>query len=262
MASRFRTVRSSDPRYEHDRLRVSVFKSPALRGRAEVSFFVPERAEGRADTPRVLLLHGVYGSCWSWPLAGGAHRIAEGLIQAGALRPMALLMPSDGLWGDGSGYVPHDGRDFERYIVEEVPDLAAELTGCAGPLFIAGLSMGGFGALRLGAKHPGRFRGISGHSSITEFDQLRLFVEEPLEAYGPVEGPAVLDWMSRNRAALPPLRFDCGRSDPLLEANRALHRGLLERAIPHEYLEFEGGHDWAYWQARLPDTLRFFDALI
>lgn len=262
IVSRFRTTRVSDPRYEQDRLRFATFKSPALRARADVVLFVPPGAEGRAETPRVLLLHGVYGSCWSWALAGGAHRIALGMIDAKEIRPMALVMPSDGLWGDGSGYVPHSGADFERYIVEEVPELAAEVTGCAGPLFIAGLSMGGYGALRLGAKHAGRFRGISGHSSITEFGLLKQFVEEPLDLYGPVEGPSVIDWMTRNRVSLPPLRFDCGTGDPLLEPNRKLHRGLLDLAIPHEYQESGGGHDWTYWQARLPETLRFFDRLI
>lgn len=259
-ASRFRTVRLSDARYEADGLRFAVFKSAALRARGEAALWVPPGADGR--TPRVLLLHGVYGSFWSWALAGGAHRIAEGLVAAGAIRPMVLVMPSDGLWGDGSGYVPHGGADYERYIVDEVPDLAAEVTGCSGPLFIAGLSMGGYGALRLGAKHPGRFRGISAHSALTDFAQMKIFVEEPLETYGAVEGPAVLDWMTRNRGSLPPLRFDCGTADGLLEANRALHRALTDRGIPHEYREFDGEHNWAYWQARLPDTLRFFERLL
>ena len=51
------------------------------------------------------------------------------------------------------------------------------------PKFISGLSMGGFGALRIGSKFPTKFKGISGHSSITSLKQMILFVEEPIENY-------------------------------------------------------------------------------
>ena len=59
--------------------------------------------------------------------------------------------------------------------------------------------MGGFGALRLGAKYARRFRGVSGHSSITHFSQMSRFVEEPLDAYGPLPAgeQSVLHWIER-----------------------------------------------------------------
>jgi S-formylglutathione hydrolase FrmB len=120
--------------------------------------------------------------------------------------------------------------------------------------------MGGFGALRLGAKYADRFRGISGHSSITHFSQMSRFVEEPLDAYGPPPDSAqsVLHWMDAKRDKLPPVRFDCGTEDPLLEENRTLHRELDARGIAHVYEEFPGGHEWSYWETHLADTLRFF----
>ena len=99
---------------------------------------------------------------------------------------MILAMPSDGLWGDGSGYLPHLTENYERWIVDEVPKaVITVVSACsaASPLFIAGLSMGGFGALRLGGKYAARFSGISAHSAITHFDQMGQFVEEPLESY-------------------------------------------------------------------------------
>ena len=132
--------------------------------------------------------------------------------------------------------------------------------GPASPLFIAGLSMGGFGALRLGAKYPRRFRGIAGHSSITHFSQMEQFVEEPLDAFGPPEAAeqSVLHWMLANRDQLPPLRFDCGTEDPLLQHNRTLHAQLQEHQIAHTYAEYPGGHEWPYWERHLESTLRFF----
>lgn len=262
----FRTIEISDPRFEHEGLRCVTVKSAALRGRADVTLFVPEQVRTREDRPVVMLLHGVYGSHWAWALKGGAHRTAARMIETGEIPPMILAMPSDGLWGDGSGYVRqtarHRGGDFERWIAEEVPELLIEMqpaVSAKSPFFIAGLSMGGFGAMRIGAKCWGRFRGISGHSSITQFEQMAQFVEEPLESYGVLpEDRSVFETMLANRDRLPPLRFDCGTSDSLLEANRELHAQLDARGIAHEYAEFSGGHEWAYWEEHLADTLRFF----
>src|SRR5262249_27299910 len=139
------------------------------------------------DIPLVILLHGVYGSHWAWALKGGAHRTAARMIDKRELPAMVLAMPSDGLWGDGSGYLPHRHENFERWIVDEVPAAVREAVPSvteASPVFINGLSMGGFGALRLAAKYPRKFRAAGGHSSITHFSQFKLFVEEPLEQYG------------------------------------------------------------------------------
>jgi enterochelin esterase-like enzyme len=215
----------------------------------------------------VVLLHGVYGSAWSWPLQGGAHLTAARLVEAGEIPPLALAMPSDGLWGDGSGYVPHPGADYERWIVDEVPVASAladeRITG-ASPLLLGGLSMGGFGALRLGAKHAPRYAGISAHSAVTTLARLGESVEERLDglpSFGTPEG-AALHWLETNSARLPPLRFDCGTGDPLLPSNRALHAALEARGIPHVYDEFAGGHDWTYWRLHVADSLRFFAGIL
>ena len=264
---RFRTIELSNPRFEHSNLRQLTFKSPALKGRGDVTLFVPPACANSVNLPLVLLLHGVYGSHWSWALSGGAHVTALKMISAGAIKPMVLAMPSDGLWGDGSGYVRHDHADYDSWIIDDVPAGIAEAipqVSAASPLFISGLSMGGYGALRLGGKHASRVRGISAHSSITHFSQLKQFVEEPLERYGQLnaEEHAALYWLLNNRASLPPLRFDCGRDDPLIEPNRALHRDLLEQGVAHTYQEFAGGHSWEYWEEHLKDTLQFFNACL
>ena len=260
----FHTVELSDPRFERDGLRVVTVKSAALGRRADVSVYVPP---GGADPlPLVILLHGVYGSHWSWSLRGGVHLTAARLIETGELPPVAIAMPSDGLWGDGSGYVPHHDADYERWIVDEVPRAAAladERLGERSPVFLAGKSMGGFGALRLGAKYAARFAGISAHSAVTTLARLRESIEEPLadlDSFGTPDGTA-LHWLEAHRARLPPLRFDCGTGDGLLAGNRALHAALDARGVEHVYEEFPGGHDWPYWKLHVADTLRFFAAL-
>ena len=259
--SRFRTIRISEASRSPEHVRFITYKSPAIRQRADLTLFVPPGVEGKKEVPRILLLHGVYASHWAWVIQGNLPGTAMAMIQSGALKPCVVAMPSDGLWGDGSGYVRHPAQDFEKYIVDDVPDAVEETVGCAGPVLIGGLSMGGFGALRLGAKYPARFKGISGHSSITHLQQMGQFVEEPLERYGTIEGPSVLHWMVKNKSSLPPVRFDCGKTDVLIEYNRKLHRDLTENGVPHTYEEFDGEHNWDYWSVHVKDTLRFFSGL-
>ena len=262
MTHRFRTIEISEPLSAAEPLRFVTVKSPALGGRADLTVFAPREAEALTHVPLVILLHGVYGSHWGWALQGKAHRTIQRLVSAKAIPPMALVMPSDGLWGDGSGYLPHAHHDYERWIMEDVPAAARAALRCvsaSSPRCIAGLSMGGFGALRLAAKYPNFFSGVSGHSSITHFDQLKLFVEEDLSRYSAKpDDQSVLETMLRHRAGLPPIRFDCGTGDPLIEHNRELHRRLEKEGIVHRYDEFPGSHEWPYWEQHLEDTLQFF----
>lgn len=264
--SAFRTVELSDPGISAEGLRFATVKSRALRQRADVTLYATPGAEHVRDLPVVILLHGVYGSHWAWALKGAAHRIAAGLVAEGALPPVALLMPSDGLWGDGSGYLAHAAQDFERWIVEEVPALATEsIEGCTprSPLLIAGLSMGGFGALRLAAKHPGRFAAAAAHSSMTDIAQFDALVEDARTGWSDARPDrSVAAALLGASGPLPPIRFDCGREDPFIEANRALHATLREAGIAHRYVERDGGHDWAYWNTALPGTLRFFGRVL
>jgi putative tributyrin esterase len=255
----FRTFEISEPRFESAGLRHVTVKSASLKGRGDITLWVPS---GVTPVGMVLLLHGVYGSHWAWALKGGAHRTADRLVASGEIPPFVLAMPSDGLWGDGSGYWKHPAQDFERWMVEDVPAAvlrAVPALSETSPRYITGLSMGGYGALRLACRYPDRFAAASGHSSITRFEQLALFVEEPLGAYGLGEGARdVLDVALANRDQLPRLRFDCGTEDLLIEANRELHQGLERAGIAHEYEEFPGGHEWPYWEKHLAETLRFF----
>lgn len=260
--SRFRTLEVSDPAFEAGNLRMITVRSEALRGRGDMTLFEPAGAEGLRDRPLLILLHGVYGSHWAWALKGGAHRTAQALIDRGEIRPLVIAMPSDGLAGDGTGYLPQLHADYERWIMEDVVDCAHEVSPLLGPgskLFLAGLSMGGFGAMRLGAKFADRVAGISGHSSVTRARQLASFVAEPEAFNAGDESHDPLYWMQRNRDLLPPLRFDCGTEDDLLAANRSLHQSLTGQGIAHEYEEFGGGHTWAYWQEHVEKTLRFVD---
>lgn len=262
----FRTLEFSDGGLPFEGLSFLTVKSRALRRRADMTLFVPAEAAAAKDVPLVTLLHGVYGSHWAWSVKGGAHRTLQRLIKQRQVPPMVLAMPSDGLWGDGTAYLSQPERDVEKWIVEEVPAAARTVATClspASPSFLGGLSMGGFGALRLGAKYGAHYRGLSAHSAITHFEQMKTYVEEDLAAYqASPQDYGVLETMLRHRAGLPPFRFDCGVDDPLLKHNRRLHQELEAHGIAHRYDEFSGGHDWTYWEKHLEDSLRFFAKIL
>lgn len=261
--SSFRTIELSDESYEHDGLRFLTIKTKNLKGRGDICLYVPKVPDTIADLPIYIFLHGVYGSSWCWALKGGVHRTMKRMIENGSIRPAIIAMPSDGLWGDGSGYLTHREKDFAQWIVSDVPNAIIENIPSAGPnseCCIGGLSMGGYGAMLLGIRFPHKFKAISAHSALTKFEHLADFVEEPLTSYDlKASDNNIIDSIKSQDKDVPPLRFDCGANDDLIEANRTLHQQLTQLGFEHTYEEFQGGHEWPYWQKHVADSLLFFD---
>lgn len=266
MTKQFPNAQLSRPLPGIESLRFLNFRGEGLGCRGDVLLFSPPGFETLDRVPLLLLLHGVYGCQWNWWLNGEIDSVATEMLRKGNTIPMMIAMPSDGLWGDGSGYVPHAHADYEKWIVDDVPDCLRELFPQLhrDKLLIAGLSMGGYGAMRLGMKYASRVLGISAHSSITAPAQLSEFIPFPVAAfqYAGELDTDLLHWAKTNRDHLPPLRFDCGTEDPLIGANRDLHRDLQQMNVPHEYQEFPGGHDWNYWSEHVRHTLEFCKSVL
>lgn len=266
MDKRFRNAQLSRPIPGNENLRFVNFRGQALPFRGDVLLLTPPRFDDLHPVPLLILLHGVYGCQWNWWLNGSIDRTMSEMLRDGTTVPMMIAMPSDGLFGDGSGYVPHENADYERWIIDDIPNCLRELFPKlqTDKILLAGLSMGGFGAMRLGMKYAARVLGISAHSSVTDVIQLSRFIPYPPETFlhagkGEV---SLLYWAKENRDHLPPLRFDCGTEDSLIEDNRSLHRELAELKIPHTYDEFPGGHDWPYWTQHVRQTLAFCKAAL
>jgi S-formylglutathione hydrolase FrmB len=139
---------------------------------------------------------------------------------------------------------------------------------------IGGISMGGYGALRMAFLHPQLFGSVSAHSGALMERLPAISVGNSpesgrLQILGNVFGspPDRLFWDRNNplniarTAELVGMKiyFDCGSEDDYgFEAGaEALHNLLVSRRIPHEFHLYPGGHNWAYFAEHLPDSLRF-----
>jgi len=218
--------------------------------------------------PVLYLLHGLRGSAGDW--VSDRARLAE---HAAAYR-LILVVPEgrDG-WYTDSATVPSDR--FESYFIEELlPDVERRFRALPGRggRAVAGLSMGGYGALKFGLKYPERFAlaaSMSGALRAAQWDPegpLPEWVKPSIRSvYGPVGSPtrAANDIFRLARelpaagvASLPFLYLDCGTEDFLIESNRDFSALLLERKIPHEYRQLPGAHSWPYWDRQAREILR------
>lgn len=258
---KFRTIEISNPEFKSNHLRFLTVKSKNLKGRGDIIVCEPEKRQ--VNVPVIMMLHGVYGSAWSWPLQSGVHLQVREMIRKKVIPPVMLAFPSDGLWGDGSGYVPHHGCNFEKWIAEDVPQVIIEQFADVteeSKFFITGLSMGGFGALKIGAKYHDRFTAFSGHSSITNLQQMKLFAEEDIKHYLQKNEREndVFETLVHYKEKMGDFRFDCGKNDLLFKSNKELHRKLKKAKIVHDFEEFDGSHEWPYWEKHISRSVLFF----
>jgi enterochelin esterase-like enzyme len=264
--TRFRTVRASPPDSLDPGSSFLTVQSPALRGRGDLGIHVPQSVAMPENVPIVVLLHGVYGSFWNWFLAGRAHVALDRLVEAGSVAPMVLVTPSDGMSGEGTAYLRHHDRDYEKWIIDDVVDVVREFVDAAtetSPLFLGGNSMGGFGAARLGLRHADRVAGIAMHSAITHLDQLAHFTTGDVATEAGLD-PAERDLLTavdRCSSDPPPIYLDCGAADPLAMPNLAFQGELARREVDYEAHTFDGGHDWDAWSNRIEHSLVFFDRI-
>jgi putative tributyrin esterase len=245
--------------------------STALRKMTGATVLLPEREDFSGPFPVFYLLHGLSDDYTAWTRKS---RIEQHVHDY----PLIVVMP-DG----GRGFYT-DAREGYAYDAAITRDLVAlvdrtfHTDARRAARAIGGLSMGGYGALRLALRHPDLFCSAVSHSGALGVagqrfdpaeplpDKLKAvfdegFIEELRRLFGenPSGGPDDLFAIAEtvDRVKLPDLRFDCGTDDDLLEENRAFHRLLEKLAIPHEYAEFPGGHTWEYWDLHVQEALAF-----
>jgi S-formylglutathione hydrolase FrmB len=207
--------------------------------------------------PVVYLLHGANGSFRDWSNETDVTRFAE--------RGLILVMPDgDESWYTNSAERPRDR--YEDYITQDlVADVEARFPAATRreSRAIIGVSMGGFGAVKLALRHPDVYAFAGGLSSaldapgrpfsISRIGQYRHY----RSIFGPVDSasrrdndPFVLA-SSADPSKMPYFFLTCGNKEGLLATNRSFARLLAERHFPYEFHVAVGGHDWQQWNGGL-----------
>ena len=284
-----------------------VFMSNALGVRKHAVVYLP--ASYAKDTARrypvVYYLHGLSGTETDWASKGSIDVAADSLFDRGTPEMIIVLPDGDDgwytTWNAQIGFrtcadtvrtessdrfcVQHQryddyiARDLVRFI-----DLKYRTINDPGRRGIAGLSMGGYGAVALALEHPDVFGAAASHSGVvsplyigpkpfrepakyaTTFDELRLAAVPFLGRYQMFWGEDLDRWRANDPASLaaalrrrggrmPALSIDCGVDDPYVEQNRALHSELTRLQITHVYAEWPGAHTWRYWSTHVRESL-------
>jgi len=232
------------------------FYSPVLQKAVSMNVILPEQG-GPGPFPVYYLLHGLSDdhSIWS------RRTRLEWYVRDW---PLIVVMPD----GGRSFYCDAvEGPAYETYFLEDVigfVDRTFHTLAARAGRVIGGLSMGGYGAMKLALKFPDHFCSVVGHSgcyAIARRTPREELGPELLRIFGPnpAGGKDDVFILAENvdRAKLPAIRFDCGLEDFLLDDNRAFHAHLKQLGIPHEYEEFPGEHTWTYWDEHVPEALTF-----
>jgi len=230
------------------------YTSQALGSQSNLHVILPETEK---PFRVVYQLHGASGDYSDWVRQSNIQRYAEE-------RGLMIVMPS----GANSGYVDaHGGHaNYEQHILECVHFIDYTFSTIDSPAGrgIGGLSMGGYGAMKLGLKYPELFGSIASHSgsldmaAFFQVDSDRHIQDLLTDIFGP-ELPAEEDCflLATKPGPKPAIYFDCGDEDFLLEHNRRFTAHLRQLGLDHEYHEHPGGHTWDYWDQHVVEALDF-----
>lgn len=282
--------------------------SYALGTHKKALVYLPPSYEGsRTRYPVAYYLHGLSGNETNWVKAGRIDAAMDSLV-AGGMREMIIVMPDgdDAWWmtfnslpdvpacrralpayaGDADSFCvpwPHYD-DYIAYDLVRFVDGKYRTRADRAHRALAGLSMGGFGAIMLALQYPQLFSSAASHSGVVwplewapdgVFSRPAGSVDSTwrrvraggvgtsmLAAFGRdtaawyARDPAhLLDRASARGAELPALKADCGTGDPFLAGNRTFREQLKARGVMLDYAEFPGGHDWTYWREHVAESL-------
>lgn len=258
--SDFKTIEVSNPNFTPEGFKFITVKSKNLKGRGDIVCYQTKGAEAYNNPDLVILLHGIYGSSWSWAFCSGVHQIIEDLVSKNKINPCIIVMPSDGLWGDGSLYAKHSGYDFEKWIIEDTI-LAVEeaFNHNFKNKYISGLSMGGFGALKLGFKYKEVFKKFYAHSSVIDLVDLSELVDEKACLELSLKDRSLNQVVNDFQRDDYQFGFDCGVDDGFYQANVSFSEFLNAKNIKHKFDSLRGEHNWDYWRENIKRSFYFFN---
>ena len=264
-------VRQASAAQKNSRVHTVQFESKLVGKTLPYNVVLPveyDQANAKAKRyPVLYLLHGLTGHYDNWTTR-------TKLSDYAAQFPIIIVTPEgNNGWYTDSATVSTD--KYETYILQElIPDVERRYRANATRegRAIAGLSMGGYGALKFGVKHPEMFAlaasmsGAFGAASWTDKEVGPGGIRDSLlQIFGPADSPTrsandlfklLREVAAKKTAPLPFFYFDCGTEDFLFNNNRELASLFVELKIPHQYRQLPGTHNWEYWDAQVQEVLR------
>ncbi|WP_435300373.1 alpha/beta hydrolase [Timonella sp. A28] len=208
-------------------------------------------------TPVLYLLHGLDGDDSVWTRRTLIERYASE-------KGLAVVMPKVGR----SFYCDeHTGQKYWTFLTEELPNMVARMFNVSTrreDTFVAGLSMGGYGAFKLALRHPQRFAAaasLSGALNVAGSDSFDRLREEVPQVWGPHAPAGTHDDLisllrTHTAESLPQLYQACGTEDFLYQDNLTFAKEAQARGINlYTDLEGPGNHDWMYWDTNIKKVL-------
>ncbi|HJD46472.1 MAG TPA: esterase family protein [Candidatus Mediterraneibacter norfolkensis] len=226
---------------------------------------MPKREEKPYKT--LYLLHGIFGNYTDWVSGTKIQRWAEE-------KDLAVVMPS----GDNMFYVDQEESHnfYGEFIGKELVDMTRKmfpLSRKREDTYIAGLSMGGYGALRNGLKYSETFGCIASLSGAMVVDHIAertddvpFFIDSRSFArsiFGDLDKAEESDknpkWLVKRLKEegkdIPKIYLTCGLQDSLLGVNREMRDFLKEQGADVTYVEGEGAHEWDFWNRSIKNVL-------
>jgi len=252
------------------------FRSKSIDLASRMIAIVPDSGSG--PWPVFYLLHGLSGDCTAWVRRSSIERYLGGSGSGGSPDgvPMIVVMPDTARgWYTNAVSMPRGsviGAYEDHFIKDVVPfvDRVFPTVARREGRVIGGLSMGGYGAVKMALKYPHMFCSATSHSGavMTALHRLEERSAETQDFRPEFESIFGKDWRggANDPVALaekcpvdlrPALRIDCGRDDFLIEHNRDYHAHLKAINFPHEYEEFAGAHTWDYWDVHIQEAIAF-----
>ena len=226
------------------------------------------RASATTRYPVLYLLHGWDGHYTDW-------LTRTNVADYAAQYRLIIVTPegNDSWYVDGAAGI---NDKYESYILKELmPDVDTRYRTIQSRYgrAVAGLSMGGYGAIKLGLKYPATFAfagSVSGAFGVTRYTEKEMGganLKPFMKTFGPVGSETrkandvfeIARGLSAARvASLPYFYFDCGTEDAAQHflPNRELSELFLEKKITHEYRELPCNHSWQYWDQQIPVVLK------
>jgi S-formylglutathione hydrolase FrmB len=219
---------------------------------------------GSQPPPVLYLLHGLSDNDTIWQRRTSIERYVAELGWAVVMPQVHRSFYTDEFYG----------VQFWRFVSEELPALVSRffrVSTARADTFVAGLSMGGYGAFKLALRQPERFAAAASLSGVLDLAALTDGRDEPpstdVRMFSRILGPDrtlrpdddLLDLARRaDPATLPALHLSCGTEDVLLPGNYAFADVCAEAGIPLTTAFPPGEHEWGLWDAGIVDVLAFF----